>query len=158
MSGLTSVVARVFRLSPNSITVFSFFHLCKSASTSCAQHELHQTTHRLQSWLVKNDKVLLKEKKKVSHCEKTQLVLVESCCLLSRASSRRSLALRLLYSQYSSAMGPRSSFWQALSKYMEERRCEQKAFIFFVVSEMKRTRSSFHTLLPYADSFVQSVS
>lgn len=64
MSGLTSVVARVFRLSPNSITVFSFFHLCKSASTSCAQHELHQTTHRLQSWLVKNDKVLLKEEKK----------------------------------------------------------------------------------------------
>lgn len=49
-----------------------------------------------------------------SHCESTQLVLVEACCLLSRASSRRSFALSFLYWQYSSAIGPRSSFWQAL--------------------------------------------
>lgn len=44
------------------------------------------------------------------HCEITQLLLVESFRLLSSASSRRSLALRFLYWQYSSAIGPRSSF------------------------------------------------
>lgn len=45
---------------------------------------------------------------------RTQLLLLESFCLLSRASSRRSLALRFLYWQYSSAIGPRSSFWHVL--------------------------------------------
>lgn len=43
----------------------------------------------------------------------TQIVYVVSC-LLSNTSSKRNLALRLLYSWYSSAMGIRSSFWAVL--------------------------------------------
>lgn len=62
----------------------------------------------------------------------TQLVLVESCCLLSRASSRRSFALRFLYWQYSSAIGPRSSFWQTLlkKKIRGGKKMQQKAKLF----------------------------
>lgn len=63
-----------------------------------------------------------------------QLVLVESCCLLSRASSRRSFALTLLYWQYSSAIGPRSSFWQALLMQRGEKMQTLGETFFFLTS------------------------
>lgn len=44
---------------------------------------------------------------------------LEESCLLIRTSRRRSLALILLYSLYSSSIGTRSSFWTFLHQRRE---------------------------------------
>lgn len=64
---------------------------------------------------------------------------LEESCLLMRTSSRRSLALILLYSLYASSIGTRSSFWTFLKGEREQTElwgfcCEVLCFYFSALS------------------------
>lgn len=56
---------------------------------------------------------------------------LEESCLLMRTSSRRSLALILLYSLYASSIGTRSSFWTFLKGEREQTKLWGFMFLFF---------------------------
>ena len=78
------------------------------------------STEFIQSVLIKESERGKERKRGMGKKEKREkfphTVFVVSC-LLSRTSSKRSLALRVLYSWYSSAKGMRSSFCGVLLKH-----------------------------------------